>query len=247
MHVGFHSLQVLAKHVHLVDCKSLLLAGCFTNSKDALKVFSLVQLRNITRVEHIINVLKHLLVDNLGINEQEGSYQTTYTTLHQAELEVISPIGHVVSFDNLNIVQFIVAHESGEFRQRLTSRSTNTEKECVTHRLSKNSADSVDVIARIQEHDKLHRHLCAVVVVIKVLIDLLKKQCQIFDLDVRSILSIDSGNKITIKDSFHVENISLFKLQFLRLNHKKVKKYIFVRLCHSISEHPLILMDPESK
>lgn len=79
--------------------------------------------------------------------------------MHETEFEVISPVGHVVSFNDLNVVELEVAHESSKLGKRLTSRTTHTEKKCITLWLSQDSAYSIDMITCIQEHDKLHRML----------------------------------------------------------------------------------------
>lgn len=174
MQVSLHSIQVLSEHVHLVDGKSFLLAFLLSNSEDALKVLGLVELRYIARVEYVVDIFKHLLLYDLSIHEQERGNETRHTALHQAEFKVVSPVVHVVSFHYFNVVKFEVTHESGQLSQGLTSRTTDTEQESVTHWLPQNSADSVDVITGIQEHDKLHLHLTTRVEVLEVFIDLFK-------------------------------------------------------------------------
>jgi len=69
MDVCLDSKQVLTKHVHLVQGHLFSLAFLLTNHVDAFIVFIFVQLWYVTGVKHIVDILEHLLVDNLCVDE----------------------------------------------------------------------------------------------------------------------------------------------------------------------------------
>jgi hypothetical protein len=62
-------------------------------------------------LSHVIDILDHLLVDNFGITEKESSGFSLNTSLHQATLKIISPIKHRVTFNDFDLVAFLVAHK----------------------------------------------------------------------------------------------------------------------------------------
>lgn len=83
MDVGFDSVQVALKHVHLRDCDLL---PCALNPPDVLYrlfIFSFVQPRHVTRVEHCVDIFKHVLIDDLSVYEEEGSRFALNTADHQ--------------------------------------------------------------------------------------------------------------------------------------------------------------------
>jgi len=94
MNISLDSEQVLTHHVHLVQGKLLLLAFLLANVEDTFEVLVLVELGNVARVQHTVDVFEHLLVDDLGVHKEEGRWLAFDTSLHEAELEVISPVTH---------------------------------------------------------------------------------------------------------------------------------------------------------
>mmetsp|Transcript_11712 Transcript_11712/g.17848 ORF Transcript_11712/g.17848 Transcript_11712/m.17848 type:complete len:936 (+) Transcript_11712:4723-7530(+) len=246
MNVALDSLQVLREHIHFVESHALLLALLFTDSEDAFKVLVLVELRNIAGVQDVVDIFKHLLVDDLGINEQEGGDLGFDTGLHEAELQVVSPISHTVALHHFDLVELVVAHESRKLAQRLTSRTTDTEQQSVSLRLSKNSADSTDVVACIKEHHELHGMLTSRVEVFKVLVNLGDHDRDIFDLYIRSVFSIDALEIVTEDDSLDIKDLVLRNIKLLSLSQEEREEYFLVLFIdHSVSEHSLVLMDPQ--
>lgn len=134
--------DITNKHVVGVDGDTSLKTSLFTDLVDTLKVLSLVEVGNITCIQDIVDVFKLLLVDDLGIDEQESSCLIVNTTLHEAFLSIFSPVWHTISFDNLNLEAFVSSHEGGKSGQRLTTRTSNTEQQSVTHGLHNNSVDT---------------------------------------------------------------------------------------------------------
>ena len=97
------------------------MALLLTHSENALEVLGLVELGNVSGVEYVVDIFQHLLVDDLGIHKQERGDLGFDTCLHQAELKIVSPICHVVSLYDLDLIELIVAHECGQLTQGLTT------------------------------------------------------------------------------------------------------------------------------
>lgn len=81
MNVGLNSIQVLLEHVHLVNSDTLTCAFGSADGHDGFFVLSLVQAWHITRVQNCVDVLKHVLVNDLSVNKHEGGLFALNTTL----------------------------------------------------------------------------------------------------------------------------------------------------------------------
>jgi hypothetical protein len=104
MDISFDSSEVLTEHVHLVNWKLLLQALLSSNSIYSFQIFSFIELGDISGVKYVVDILKHLFIDDLGVHEQEGGHFAIHTSLHKNKLQVFSPVSHVVSFYDLNLV-----------------------------------------------------------------------------------------------------------------------------------------------
>lgn len=103
MTVGLDSIQVLLEHVHLADSDSFTLALLATYSHDRLLILGLVQAWHVTRVKDSVNILKHILIDDLGIDKQESGGFCLNTTLHKHGLQVVAPITHLVTLYHFDL------------------------------------------------------------------------------------------------------------------------------------------------
>lgn len=110
MNVLLDSSKIAGEHVHLIKRNVLLDAFSFAHHVNAFEVFILVKSSDVTRVKNVVNILDHLLVDNLSIAEQERRGFAFHSSLHKAGLKVFSPVGHVVAFDDLNLEALLIAH-----------------------------------------------------------------------------------------------------------------------------------------
>lgn len=71
MSVSLDLSNVALEHVHLCYLKLFLHADQLTNLVNRLQVFSFVEIWNITSIQNIVDILKHLLIDDLSINKEE--------------------------------------------------------------------------------------------------------------------------------------------------------------------------------
>ena len=72
MDVSLHSDQVTGEDVHFVRLETLLDALSFAGGLDVLEVLVGVDTRHVAAVQDVVHVLQHLLVDDLGVAEEEG-------------------------------------------------------------------------------------------------------------------------------------------------------------------------------
>jgi hypothetical protein len=219
-----------------------------TNVHNSFHIFLFVKSWNITRVKDVIDILKHLLVNNLSVDEQEGSGLSFNSSLGKASLQVVSPVSHGVPFNDLNLVKLEAADVSGKLTERLSSRTSDTKQKSISLWLSEHSANSVDMVTSVQEHNKFHWILLAIVVVAQVLDNDLHECVKILNHDVWSILSINAIQVITEDDSLTAKDLFFSKfVDLCALLHDEVKKDFFVLVGnHSVSEDSLILVDPKS-
>ena len=112
MDVLLQSTDILSEHVHLCDLDILLHTELLSDLIYWLIVFTLVEVGNITTVEDVVDILKLLLFDDLCIDEEERSRFVVHTSLHKHLFDILSPVGHSVSLDDLNLEQFVGGNES---------------------------------------------------------------------------------------------------------------------------------------
>lgn len=157
--VRLESVKILLEHIQRNHWHVFLHAQCLADLVDGFVVFLFVEVADITTVENIVDVFKHLLLNDLGVHENERSGFVVATALHEHLLHIFAPVHELVTLDNFNLEYLVVGTESGKARQTLASGTTHSEKERVTQRLSDNTGDSCNVVASIQEHHKVHLSL----------------------------------------------------------------------------------------
>lgn len=248
MHISLDTVQVATEHVHLVDGQLSAVALVLTNSKDGLEIFSLVQLWDVTRVQDSVDVLEHILVDNLSINKQESSLFGLDTSLHQDEFKIIAPVGHGVALDDLNLEDLERVHVGSQFGQTLTAGTTDTEKESVTLRLSEHTADSGDVLTSVHKHNQFHGEFDSAVVVFEILFDLGKHSRQVSNDFVGAALAIDTFREVTEDDTVGLEDLSLAEFEFLGgLGHEQLEEdFLVLVVDHTVTEYTLVLVHPHA-
>ena len=62
--------------------------------------------------QNVVDILKHLLVYDLSIDEQEAGLSVLATGLHESFLGILSPVLHSVTFDDFNLEELVVGDES---------------------------------------------------------------------------------------------------------------------------------------
>lgn len=132
MDILLDSLDVTSHKIHFVGNQTLTCAFYFAYLIDRVKVFSPIEACNLTGVEDIIDVLKHLFVDDLGVNKDKSGWFVLYTGLHKHSLYVISPITHRVPFDHLNLELPVVLDVGRKFCKTLSARASDTEQKTIT-------------------------------------------------------------------------------------------------------------------
>ena len=71
MDISLNPGKIHREDVHFVRLQVLLHAVCFTIIDNILHILIVVQIGHIPTVQDIVYVLQHLLVDDLGIDEQK--------------------------------------------------------------------------------------------------------------------------------------------------------------------------------
>jgi hypothetical protein len=82
MNVLLYTANVTSEHVHLRNLNVLLHANNLSDLEDGLIVFNFIEIGYISRVQDVIDIFKHLLVDDLGVNKEEGCLLIFNTSLH---------------------------------------------------------------------------------------------------------------------------------------------------------------------
>jgi hypothetical protein len=127
MDVFLDSAKIRLEHVHLGDWNLLFQASLFAHFENRLQVFIFVQVRHITTIQNVVDVFKLLLLDNLGVDEQERRLLVFTASHHQSLLYVFAPVIHAVSLDDFNLEQFVVRTECCKSGQTLTTRTSHTQ------------------------------------------------------------------------------------------------------------------------
>jgi len=130
--VLLNSLDVASHEVHFVGDQALTCAFCLTDLIDRVKVFSPIEACNLTGVEDVIDVLEHLFIDNLGVDEDKSGGFVFNTGLHEHGLDVVAPITHRVTFDHLNLKLPVVRDVSRKSCKTLSARAAHTEQQTIT-------------------------------------------------------------------------------------------------------------------
>ena len=108
MDVFLNNSKISLEHIHLRDLKVLFHTDQFSHLENGLQILSLIEIRNITRVQNVVDILKHLFIDDLGIDEYEVGWLVFTTSLHENFLNIFSPVLHSVTLNNLNLEKFEV-------------------------------------------------------------------------------------------------------------------------------------------
>lgn len=188
-----------------------------------------------------------MLINDLRVNEEERSWLALHTGLHETELEVVAPVTHRVPFNDFNLIQLVVAHESSQSAKRLATGATDTEKKGISLWLPKDSANSADVIASIQEHDEFHGTLATGVLVVKELHNPSKHGCEVLYLDVRPVLAVDTGHVVSINETIDIEDVLSLEFELLHFGNHELNQSSFILVVdHTITEDPLVLVHPQT-
>jgi len=248
VHVSLYLSEITSEHVHYRNWQVLLLAELTTDFVDWVQVLLLVQVGNVTGIQHIIDVLEHLLIHDLGIDEEETCCLVFGACLHQSFLGILSPVLHSVAFDDFNLEEPVVCEEGRQPRQRLPSTATDTKQECIAERLANNSCDPRDMITCIEEHDQVHLNLDCAVVFLQELLDLADEHCQVHDLPVDPRLGVNAVHEITVDHPFGIEDAFCFKLEgrACLVTEVILKPLSVRRVDQPIAEYTHILVHPEA-
>jgi hypothetical protein len=198
-----YTLDVLSSHVRLSEGDTSTLAELSSTSHDFLLVLNFIKLRDISSVEHTVHILCHRFLNDLSVGEQEDCLLVFSSSAEEAGLKVISPVFHAVTLDNLNLENIEGVNASSKSAEGLSSRSTNSKKKGVTHRLSQHSRYTGNVIARVQEHDQFHGGLLvSLIVFLKVVLDLSLHFFEVLNILVRPVFFNIAFHPVSIHQAF---------------------------------------------
>ncbi len=114
MDVLLDSGQIDRENVHFVGLQSLLHAVSLAAIHYFFHVFLVVEIGHVPRVEHVVEVFEHLLVNDLGVHEQETEWLVLEACAQQSFLDVVPPVFHRIVFDNLDLPQAVVHYVGGQ-------------------------------------------------------------------------------------------------------------------------------------
>lgn len=103
-------------------------ANIWCNVTYLLHVFVIVDPCNVSWVENRIEILAHLLIDDLRIDKQKCHRQILKPSKLEHILDIIPPVFHGVILDDFYLEQLVVWDERSHFGKWLSTRSSNTEQ-----------------------------------------------------------------------------------------------------------------------
>ena len=127
--------------------------------------------------------LDEVLLDDLGVAEEEDLRLVLRPALQQAPLHVVLELVHAVALRDLDLEALVVAHVGGQPGEALAATPADAEEQDVAAGLVQHATDPRAVLAGVQEHDQGHGDREHVVVVVQVLLD-----AGLHDLHVRDLL-----------------------------------------------------------
>ena len=121
MDVLLNAVQIALEHVHFVHRQALPRALGLSNVVDGLEVLILVEAGHVTRIQNVVDVFQHLLVDDLRVHEEERGRFGLHASLHQAGLSVLSPVAHGVTLNDLDLIKLEVRDGRRQLAETLTT------------------------------------------------------------------------------------------------------------------------------
>lgn len=91
MNVPFDSDEVLREDIHLGGLDVSFDTFSLTSTQYLIDVFILVDACHITTIEYVVEILKHLLVDDLRITKQKREGFIFHTSDHESSLHILPP------------------------------------------------------------------------------------------------------------------------------------------------------------
>lgn len=153
MYISLNPGQVHGEYVHLIRLQVLLGTITFTTVNYVLHVFLVVHVSHVATVQNAIDVLKHLFVYDLSVNEEEGDGLVLDSSCEQDILNVLAPVLHGVVLNNLNLPQGIVHNKRRHLRQRLPATPADPQQKCISLWLPNNPGYPGNMFTCIQEHN----------------------------------------------------------------------------------------------
>ena len=103
MNVLLDSSNISSEHIHLCNLNVLLHANDLTNLKNWLVIFNFIKVWHITRVQNIVDIFKHLFIDNLSVNKQERGLFVFNSSLHKGFFDILAPVAHTVTLNDFDL------------------------------------------------------------------------------------------------------------------------------------------------
>jgi len=92
-----------------------------------------------------------LLIDNLGVYEEEGSVLILNARLQQHVLQVFSPAPHGVSLNNFDLEESVSRNEGSQLAQTLPAAASDSQDQRVALGLSEDPGYARDMLRGIEE------------------------------------------------------------------------------------------------
>jgi hypothetical protein len=162
-------------------------------SGNLLRVVHFHQVRHLTSVEDVVNVLEHALPHDLRVCEEEHDILALDASHLQHTTQVVAPLVLTILLADLDLVTLELLHVHGKARKGLAARAADAKEEGVPAGSADNAADAGDVLDGVLEHDELHRRCGDGVAVFEVLLNNALQVCHVGDAAVHLDLCICSA------------------------------------------------------
>ena len=211
MDVALDPGEVHAEDVHLVGLQVLLGAVALAVGHDVLHVLVVVEVGHVPGVEDIVDVLQHLLVDDLRVHEEEAEGLVLHPRGQQDVLYVLPPVLHRVVLYHLDLPQTVPHYVSRQLAQRLSAATPHSQQQGIPLGLPQDPRYLADMLAGVQEHHQLHGLLVAHldVELLEVLLNLFHVLLQILHLDIGTALALPPLHEISEDNPGPFEGVTL--------------------------------------
>jgi 6-pyruvoyl-tetrahydropterin synthase len=154
--------KVVELSVSAVTLSSFTSTG-FDVFTDSSLLISREQVRDFSRVKKIVNIFQETFLHDLSIREEELYEFLVDTALAEEIFNVLMELLFSVGLSNFDRHGLDIVNSSSKSSHRLSSRTTESNKQCITSLLSKSTRDSSQMLDTVFEENNIHRRVVRVI------------------------------------------------------------------------------------
>ena len=123
---------------------------------DLVRLILRKKVRNLARVEHVVEVLEHGLVDDLRVGEEEDGVAALDAGAYHELFDVLAELSDAVAAVDLDGQARHTRHKGRHLGQRLLARAAYADEHGIAAGLAQDARDAGRVRQRILEEDEVH-------------------------------------------------------------------------------------------